>query len=212
MKSPNGEKKPSSSNNFIKLLSFGRPGFISDVFYCFLFFFRGLDMPRVFAALMLPHDVCDSLAREAKGFARFDPLARFEPSTNLHITLAYLGDVSSSDAQRLSAAIRPLGSLIPRNVTISRLGTFDRHHLLYASITPAEALDPVAAEVRATIERLGLTYDKKPFKPHLTLARNWRRGYPMATLTTRTVRLGGPILLESVQDPRTRCIRYRQII
>lgn len=169
-------------------------------------------MPRVFAALMLPHDVCDSLAREAKGFSRYDPLARFEPSTNLHLTLAYVGDVSANDALRLSAAIRPLATYVPRNITISRLGTFDRHHLLYAAMTPAESLDPVAAEVRATIERLGFSYDKKPFKPHITLAKNWRRGYPMATLTTRTVRLSGPILLESVHDPRTRLIRYRQII
>ena len=169
-------------------------------------------MPRVFAALMLPHDVCDSLAREAKGLARFDPLARFASSTNLHLTLAFIGDVSAQDALRISAAIRPLATFVPRNVTISRLGTLDRQHLLYAGLTPAEALDSVAAEVRSTIERLGFKYDKKPFKPHITLARNWRRGYPMATLTTRTVRLSGPILLESVQDPRTRQIRYRQIV
>ena len=39
-------------------------------------------MPRVFAALLLPHDVCDALARDAKAFARIDPLARFTRSTN----------------------------------------------------------------------------------------------------------------------------------
>lgn len=42
-----------------------------------LFFFpsmTGFAMPRVFAALLLPHDVCDALARDAKAFARIDPL------------------------------------------------------------------------------------------------------------------------------------------
>lgn len=53
-------------------------------------------MPRVFAALMLPHDVCDALARDAKAFARIDPLARFTRSTNLHLTLAFVGDVSAA--------------------------------------------------------------------------------------------------------------------
>ena len=41
-----------------------------------LFFFpsmTGFAMPRVFAALLLPHDVCDALARDAKAFARIDP-------------------------------------------------------------------------------------------------------------------------------------------
>ena len=76
---------------------------------------------------MLPHDVCDALARDAKAFARIDPLARFTRSTNLHLTLAFVGDVSAADARRLSAAIRPLCALTPRDITIGRIGTFDRH-------------------------------------------------------------------------------------
>lgn len=169
-------------------------------------------MPRVFAALTLPHDVCDALARDAKAFARYDPLARFTQSTNLHLTLAFVGDVSAADAHRLSAAIRPLAALTPQSISIGRIGTFDRQRILYAGLTPAESLDPVAAEVRAVIERLGLSYDKKPFRAHITLARDWRRGYPPMTLPARTVKLSGPVLFETVQDPRTRIIRYRQII
>ena len=61
-------------------------------------------MPRVFAALLLPHDVCDALARDAKAFARIDPLSRFTRSTNLHLTLAFVGEISTIDARRLSAA------------------------------------------------------------------------------------------------------------
>ena len=68
-------------------------------------------MPRVFAALLLPHDVCDALARDAKAFARIDPLARFTRSTNLHLTLAFVGEISTIDARRLSAALRPLCAL-----------------------------------------------------------------------------------------------------
>ena len=169
-------------------------------------------MPRVFAALMLPHEACDQLARDAKAFARFDPLARFVSSANLHLTLAFLGDVSLADARRLSAAIRPLASLTPRTITIGRVGTFDRQRILYAGLTPAETLDPVVREVRSVIERMGLPMDKKAFRAHITLARDWRRGYPAMTLPTRTVQLTGPVLMETVRDPRTNAVRYRQII
>ena len=169
-------------------------------------------MPRVFAALMLPHAVCDQLARDAKAFARLDPLARFVSSTNLHLTLAFLGDVSPADAQRLSAAIRPLATLTPRTITIGRVGTFDRQRILYAGLTPAESLAPVVREVRSVIERMGLPMDKKPFRAHITLARDWRRGYPTMTMPSRTVQLSGPVLLETVRDPRTNAVRYRQII
>lgn len=169
-------------------------------------------MPRVFAALLLPHDVCDTLARDAKAFARYDRLARFTPSTNLHLTLAFVGDVTTDEAYRLSAAIRPLAMLTPRDITIARVGTFDRHRILYAGLTPAESLDPVVNEVRNTITRLGLPMDRKPFRAHITIARDWRRGHPPMTLPTRTVHLSGPVLMESVKDPRTGMIRYRQVI
>lgn len=169
-------------------------------------------MPRVFAALLLPHDVCDALARDAKAFARFDPLARFSRSTNLHLTLAFVGEVSSQDARRLSAALRPLSSLTPRGITIGRIGTFDRQRILYAGLSPAESLEPVVEEVRNTIVRLGLPLDNKPFRAHITLARDWRRGHPPMTLPSRTVQLSGPVLMETVKDPRTGMIRYRQII
>lgn len=99
-------------------------------------------MPRVFAALLLPHDVCDALARDAKAFARIDPLARFTRSTNLHLTLAFVGEISTIDARRLSAALRPLCALTPRDITIGRIGTFDRQRILYAGLSPAESLDP----------------------------------------------------------------------
>lgn len=99
-------------------------------------------MPRVFAALLLPHDVCDALARDAKAFARIDPLARFTRSTNLHLTLAFVGEISTIDARRLSAALRPLCALTPRDITIGRIGTFDRQRILYAGLSPAESLVP----------------------------------------------------------------------
>ena len=75
-------------------------------------------MPRVFAALLLPHDVCDALARDAKAFARIDPLARFTRSTNLHLTLAFVGEISTIDARRLSAALRPLCALTRSDASV----------------------------------------------------------------------------------------------
>lgn len=59
---------------------------------------------------------------------------------------------------------------------------------------------------------MGLPLDGKPFRAHITLARDWRRGHPPMTLPARTVPLSGPVLMETVKDPRTGMIRYRQVI
>lgn len=168
-------------------------------------------MPRVFAALTLPHDVCDALARDVKTLSRFDPLARFTPSTDFHITLAFIGEVPMETALRVSAAIRPLASITPQNISLARLGLFERPRVLWVGVSPEETLQPVATEVRKILDDMGVKYDKMPFKPHITVARNWRRPYPYATLPQRTFRLGGPILLQSETDRRTGQVRYRQI-
>ena len=129
-----------------------------------------------------------------------------------HLTLAFVGEISTIDARRLSAALRPLCALTPRDITIGRIGTFDRQRILYAGLSPAESLDPVVNEVRSTITQLGLPLDDKPFRAHITLARDWRRGHPPMTLPARTVPLSGPVLMETVKDPRTGMIRYRQVL
>ncbi len=168
-------------------------------------------MPRIFVALPLPHDACDALARDAKALSRYDMLARFTPSTNLHITLAFLGEVPMLKAQRLSAALRPLSRVLPREISLGRLGLFERTRVLWAGLTPAESLDALAQEVRRILDEMELNYDRKPFKAHITLARNWRRPLPYVTLPARSFRLTPPIVLASDIDQRTNQVRYRQI-
>ena len=167
-------------------------------------------MPRIFAALTIPHDMCDTLTRDLKVLPRYDALARFTPSTNLHITLAFLGEMPLDTAIRISAAIRPLATVTPRTISTGRLGHFGSR-TIWLGLTPEETLYPVAAEVRKVLDEMKVTYDTTPLKPHITVARGWRRPFPYVTLPQRTFRLGGPILLQSDADPRTGQMRYRQI-
>ncbi|MDY3114624.1 MAG: RNA 2',3'-cyclic phosphodiesterase [Sutterella sp.] len=169
-------------------------------------------MPRVFVALSFPHDVCDAIARDARVLNRYDPLARFVPSQNLHLTLAFLGEVPLARARLLAAALRPLAVHTPREIALGRVGTFDRSRVLWVDLSPWESLTPVVHEVRSVLQRLELSYDTKPFKAHITLARDWRRGVPPVSLPNRKFPLLGPMVFESTQDPRTNAIRYRQIL
>ena len=109
-------------------------------------------MPRVFAALLLPHDVCDALARDAKAFARIDPLARFTRSTNLHLTLAFVGEISTIDARRLSAALRPLCALTPRDIPSStKSGVPSPDSAFRSTTSPSEPTSRLPATGAAAI-------------------------------------------------------------
>ena len=62
-------------------------------------------MIRLFAALPIPFDVAETLARRQSGL----PGARWRPVEALHVTLAFYGDVDERRPWPVAAARRPSG-------------------------------------------------------------------------------------------------------
>lgn len=168
-------------------------------------------MARLFVALNFPHPVCDQMAREAKSLARIDPLADFANATNLHITLAFIGEAPEELGVRLNAALAPLCSITPRMIQTGYLNVWPKPGILQVGISPRESLDELARAVRREIRNVGLTYDPRPFTPHITLARRWRRHLNNPVFKTFDLQLTRPVVMVSERDPRTKAVRYRQL-
>lgn len=97
-----------------------------------------------------------------------------------HVTLAFLGDVpddrgnAASDA--LSAAVHDFHQS-PPILRLAGAGTFGRGRFTTLWIGLAgdvAALEALAGTVTTRLRRARLPYDRKPFRPHLTLARPGR--------------------------------------
>jgi RNA 2',3'-cyclic 3'-phosphodiesterase len=88
-----------------------------------------------------------------------------------HVTLAFLGDV-----ERVEAAAQALDS-VAGSAAVLRIGgggKFGRGRftIVWAGLRgDVDALARTAASARAQIRRVRLQYDKKPFRPHVTIAR-----------------------------------------
>jgi 2'-5' RNA ligase len=104
---------------------------------------------------------------------------RWIPACNWHITLAFLGELTTAQRLRtrlaLGAAAR---AATPCDLTLDgTLGRFgDR--VLWAHVIHDDALSALAAAVRGGLDAAGLTTDPRPFRAHVTLARG-RRGRPV---------------------------------
>lgn len=101
------------------------------------------------------------------------PGARWQDDAQLHLTLAFLGDVAEPAAADVALALagvrRPA---IP--LTLTGVGSFasrDRVHSLWAGAEPVVALADLAAAVRTACQRVGVTVERRTFVPHVTLAR-----------------------------------------
>lgn len=132
---------------------------------------------RVFFALWPPPE----LARRMRAVA--DELAvsgRRLPAENLHITLAFIGDVAP---ERL-APLEGVGDRLakrPLTLTLDRVGHWRRPRITWLgpSQPPAAASDLHEALQSALAEAEFPTADR-PFKPHITLARKSRPSHQKA--------------------------------
>src|SRR6185369_1698033 len=107
-----------------------------------------------------------------------------------HVTLAFLGDVATeripSAAEALDRAWRaeagqPGGAAGPLTVRFAGGGLFGSgaSAILWAGIGgDVEALRRLARAVRRELDRVGLPFDDRPFRPHLTISRPGARIEP----------------------------------
>lgn len=102
---------------------------------------------------------------------------RYVDAPLYHLTLAFLGEVEAGAVPAVCAAMQTAASCVPpfalRLGGIGRFGT-----VLWRGVLADESLKRLAASLRAALDSAGIAYDRKPFRPHITLAREvaWREG------------------------------------
>jgi RNA 2',3'-cyclic 3'-phosphodiesterase len=125
-------------------------------------------MIRAFVALPLPQTV-----RSALAVTQFLlPLPRPVPPGNMHVTLAFLGNLAEPHLVEVDAALERLKAA-PLTLAIAGLGVFggDRPRNVHARLAPSPALDHLQARIVQAIRRAGVTLEGKRFVPHVTLGR-----------------------------------------
>ena len=92
---------------------------------------------------------------------------------NLHLTLAFIGERESP-----ADAIRALGEIRVPPVDLSLGKPFLLGTVLCLGLESEGGLKPLASAVRDALGKAGVPFDPKPFRPHITLAREFRRPLP----------------------------------
>ncbi len=131
---------------------------------------------RAFIALELPEMFVDEVAGMARALGGVVE-GRFVPRENYHITIAFLGDVDDATArQAMNVLDEACAGAVPVRLVADGLGKFGRASdaTLWLGIVEDAGLMELAAAVRESLAARGISFDPKPFKPHITLARRAR--------------------------------------
>ena len=91
--------------------------------------------------------------------------AKYLDPSNLHMTLAFIGEWPENIADILPSVEQPF------SITLSHIGLFREATVIWAGVEESEPLNQLADSVRNNLSAAGIPFDPKPFVPHITLGR-----------------------------------------
>ncbi|MFN0113701.1 MAG: RNA 2',3'-cyclic phosphodiesterase [Paracoccaceae bacterium] len=134
---------------------------------------------RLFLALTPPDAILDRL----EALQSEIPVGRPVPRENLHVTLAFLGEVDPTGAEALHDELARIAAPA-LEIAFAGLGSFGRPDpaVVFAAVARNAALVALHRKLRAAAHAAGLMPDRERFHPHVTLARFGRGLGPDETL------------------------------
>ena len=130
---------------------------------------------RLFIAHRIPEDLAEAVVSRIKRIRGECADATWTKAHAYHITFAFLGEQSEGILAALQTELASrLTGIHPVEAAIEGLGFFPserRPRVGWLSVEPAEAISQIATRVREALTTAGITFDEKPFHPHLTLVR-----------------------------------------
>lgn len=94
----------------------------------------------------------------------------FSAPENLHLTLAFIGEVNPKKVDTIKAIIDTV-TFAPFTATIDRLGTFSRGTLWWAGLREDKPIMDLQREVEHKLALCGFEMDGRKYHPHITLGR-----------------------------------------
>ena len=128
---------------------------------------------RAFIAADIPDSIRDRLTEAALSFSL--PGIRVVDKSNLHLTLAFLGELENNEIDTVKSVIDRMRFGV-FDIDIKGIDYFGNPGVIYSAVTAgAVRIMELASSLRAGLSASGIYFDKKEFVPHVTIARMKRR-------------------------------------
>ena len=134
-------------------------------------------MSRIFVAIGLSEEMKKAVTATLHEMKKLGIKGNYAPTGNLHLTLAFVGEVKDPDTVR--DALKAL-KYKPFKLTLDQMGCFG--DILWVGVKGNQGLTGAARGVREALDAAGISYKKDKFEPHITMIRktggNWKQVPP----------------------------------
>jgi 2'-5' RNA ligase len=123
----------------------------------------------------IPDPVLQELERTMSKIRRLSLNARYPKLRSIHLTLKFLGDLESEKVQEVSRVLdTAVQSMEPFELNIHGMGVFPnlrRPRIIWVGVEAVPALQELQRHVEENLLRLSFESERRPYRPHLTIAR-----------------------------------------
>ena len=136
-----------------------------------------MEVIRAFIAIKLSAGVLERIEQVALDLkTRMDSVPiRWVPTENIHLTLKFLGNVSTANLEILKDI---LGKVVSNHhecdISVGGIGVFPKPHnprVIWVGMKVPQELINLQREIEIETARLGYSREHRPFSPHLTFGR-----------------------------------------
>ncbi|EDL63853.1 hypothetical protein BSG1_17815 [Bacillus sp. SG-1] len=136
-----------------------------------------MKQPHYFYAVPLPWQTQEKIEEWISEVSGTLPFQRWVHPEDLHITLAFLGGTDANSLKRSIDRIHELRKGFSFSLEIKKLGTFGNTaspRILWTDVSSSSSLSELRDSVYSACLQEGYELDKRPFNPHITIARKWK--------------------------------------
>lgn len=128
---------------------------------------------RLFIAIQFSNDIKKGLISVMHELKKKGVGGNYTAADNLHLTLAFIGEVQNSDGVKLAMEA---AAFAPFMLSLTDLGNFG--DILWVGAKGGQKLKAYVKALGGALDVAGIKYDKKKFEPHITLVRKASNARP----------------------------------
>lgn len=137
---------------------------------------RSGEVIRTFVCIEIPQSVKDRIGELQNELRKSGASVGWTKPSNIHLTLKFLGDVSTSSIERVSKAVERAAIGISQfEIEVAGTGCFPstrNPRVLWVGLTNVtDAMKQLYSNIESELEREGFPREHRKFSPHLTIGR-----------------------------------------
>lgn len=129
---------------------------------------------RLFVAIDLTEEVRTALAELLRRLRATTELVRWVKPASLHVTLKFIGETPEENLEPIAERLATVETSSPVELRFGRVGFFPHERqprVFWVGIAATPNLAELVAQVETELAGLGISPEKRPLRPHLTLGR-----------------------------------------